>query len=196
MDITTAITLSQLTAQSRALDVTAANIANADTPGYKAERIQFTDFLSRQPGTDVPPGGADLAFMQDRATWRDWQAGTMPQTGASLDLAIGGKGWFTVQTPQGPRLTRAGHFAMGPDGTIQDIGGSALLDAQGQVMQIPPGTARITVAGDGTLSTEQGSLGRIGVVVPAEVARLRAEGARLFDASATATSSVTIPRVV
>ena len=56
----TSIAASRLAAQQRALDVTADNIANAGTPGYKAVRIQFSDWLSRQHGTATPRGGAAL----------------------------------------------------------------------------------------------------------------------------------------
>jgi flagellar basal body rod protein FlgG len=62
MDINTAIALSRLSAQQRAMDVTATNIANAGTPGYQAERTVFADFLSRTRS------GETIAFTQDRAT--------------------------------------------------------------------------------------------------------------------------------
>lgn len=195
MDITTAIALSRLTAQSRALDVTAANIANADTPGFKAERMQFTDYLTQPSDTDPPPGGHSLAFVQDRATWRDWSAGTISRTGNPLDLALGGGGFFTVMTPQGPRLTRAGHFTLGPDGTVQDMQGDQLLDNQGKPILIPPGQTHITVAGDGTLDTEAGPLAKIGVVAPAAPNAMLAQGARLLDATATTTAPVAAPRI-
>ena len=58
MDNTTYVAISRLTAQQRAMDVTADNIANAGTSGYKAERVLFTDWLSRQHNTTAPRGGA------------------------------------------------------------------------------------------------------------------------------------------
>ncbi len=68
------IALSRLVAQQRAMDVTADNIANANTPGFKAERVLFSDWLSRQSGTHGAAGGRTIAFTQDRATWRDQRA--------------------------------------------------------------------------------------------------------------------------
>ena len=153
----TSIAASRLAAQQRALDVTADNIANAGTPGYKAVRIQFSDWLSRQHGTATPRGGASLAFTQDRATWRDFQPGPLNHTGNPLDLALTNSGYFTVSTPQGPRLTRAGRFGLLADGTIVDGTGNALLNTEGKSIQLSPTDTQITVAGDGTAGFRDGA---------------------------------------
>ena len=75
MELPTYVALSRLAAQQRALDVTAANLANASTPGFKASRVLFTDWLSAQTGTSAPAGDRKLAYTQDRATYRDLQPG-------------------------------------------------------------------------------------------------------------------------
>jgi flagellar basal-body rod protein FlgF len=183
----TSIAASRLIAQQRALDVTADNIANAGTPGYKAVRVQFSDWLSRQRATAAPRGGASIAFTQDRATWRDFQPGPVSHTGNPLDLALTHSGYFTVSTDQGPRLTRAGRFGLMPDGTIADAAGNALLNTNGQPIQLSPADTRISIAGDGTLSSENGRIAKIGVVQPADPMQLRAVGGdRLTSGSATA----------
>ena len=56
----TSIALSRMTAQQRSMDVTAGNIANANTPGYRAERMVFSDFLVRNRGRDVPRGAEPM----------------------------------------------------------------------------------------------------------------------------------------
>src|ERR1700722_11264144 len=108
MNITTNVATSRLVAQQHAIDVIADNIANANTPGYRAERVQFSDWLTRQTAGGAPPGDRTIAYTQDRATWREQQAGTLTHTGNPFDLAITGEGYFTVGTPRGPRLTRDG----------------------------------------------------------------------------------------
>ena len=153
MELPTYIALSRLTAQQRALDVTATNLANASTPGFKAERVQFSDWLSRQNGTDSPRGGRVVAFTQDRATFRDHQGGTVQQTGNPLDLAIAGDGFFTVDTARGPRLTRAGRFSPLPDGRVGDAEGNALLDISGQPIRLAATDAHLTITADGTLAS-------------------------------------------
>ena len=67
----------------------------------------------------------------------DYTQGPIETTGNELDLAIGGDGFFTIQSPNGVRYTRNGAFFRNAQGFIQDIRGYNLLDAQGQPIQIP-----------------------------------------------------------
>lgn len=177
MELPSYVALSYLSAQSRALDVTAANLANAGTSGFKTERVLFSDWLGRQPGTDGSHGRKPIAFVQDRATYRDTTEGTLVHTGNPLDLAITGSGFFTVDTANGPRLTRAGRFAPLPDGTLADAAGNALLDTAGGKLRVGAGDAQLTVSRTGTIESENGPIGRIGVVQPADTMRMQAEGA-------------------
>lgn len=178
MELPTYVALSRLAAQQRALDVTASNLANASTPGFKASRVLFTDWLSNQTGTEAPVGDRKVAYTQDRATYREQQPGTIQNTGNPLDLAIGGEGYFTVNTPRGPRLTRAGHFTQQANGTIGDMDGNALLSSSGSPLRIAPTDTEITVTPDGTISTESGEIGRVGVVMPSDPNRVSPEGSR------------------
>ena len=195
MDLNTSIAASRLVAQHRAMDVTANNLANANTPGFKQMHVQFADWLSRQNGVDAPKGGQILAYTQDRATWQDTQQGALSHTGNTFDLALTGEGYFTVNTPRGVRLTRDGRFGAAPDGTLADSNGNAVLDSNGQPMRIPPNSTTVAVAGDGTVSAETGPIGRLGIVKPNDPARLQPEGATLLNAP-TGTIPVATPGVV
>jgi flagellar basal-body rod protein FlgF len=195
MDIVSSVAASRLVAQQRAMDVIADNVANANTPGFKAERMLFSDWLSRQNGTQATRGEPSISYTQDRATWREQQAGTLTHTNNPLDLAITGDGYFTVSTPRGPRLTRDGRFGLMPDGTVADSSGNALLGTNGRPMQLSPTDTQITIAGDGTLSSENGQLGRIGVVRVTDPMQLTAEGNTLFRADAP-TVAVASPGLV
>jgi flagellar basal-body rod protein FlgF len=181
MQIITTIALSRLAAQERSLDVLAANIANAATPGFRAERMVFSDWLVREPRAAEPAGGGTLTYTQDRATYRDTRPGALTHTGNPLDLALGTlDGFFTVQTARGVRLTRAGHFELSANGTIVDTNGNALLDINGKPIRTAPGDTNLTVSGDGTVGSDNGQLGRIAVVRPADPQGLRPEGGWLF----------------
>ncbi|HUZ62221.1 MAG TPA: flagellar hook basal-body protein [Acetobacteraceae bacterium] len=196
MELSTYIATSRLVAQSHAMDVIANNIANADTPGFKAGRMLFSDWLSRQTGARTPAGGQTLAYTQDRATWLDMRPGTLQQTGNPLDLALGGNGFFTVQTGNGLRLTRAGRFGLLPDGTVADSAGNPLLDTAGRPIQIDTTTdTGLAIASDGTISSRAGVVGRIAVVRPQDPMRLKAEGSQLFAAN-TPILAVSTPRIV
>ena len=196
MENPTTIALSRLVAQGRSLDVTASNIANAGTPAYRAERMLFSDWLAREPVHAEPPGGQTLTYTQDRATYRERQPGTLRHTANPLDIAIGSQtGWFTVQAKQGPRLTRAGHFQLDANGGIVDEQGEALLDTNGRPLLTTPTDTHLSIAGDGTLSSENGQIGKIGIVEPADETKLSAEGGRLM-AAASPTTPVAAPHIV
>jgi flagellar basal-body rod protein FlgF len=198
MENATTIALSRLVAQSRAMDVTANNLANAGTPGYRTERMMFSDWLVREPATtnahSIPPGGRVLSYTQDRASYREREAGPLTHTANLLDLAIGSEGFFTVMAPGGPRLTRSGHFERSPDGTIVDGSGLALLDITGKKLQLSPADTDISVDSKGVISSQNGQIGQIGVVAPEDANRMRAEGGRLL-ASDSPTSPVAAPRL-
>ena len=195
MDIASNVATSRLVAQQRAMDVMADNIANANTPGFKAQRMQFSDWLSPQKST-APQGGGTIVYTQDRATWREQQVGTLSHTGNPLDLALGRDGYFTVQTANGQRLTRDGRFGLQANGTLADSAGNAVLDSNGQRIQFAPTDTQITIAADGTVSTENGQLAKVGVVNPSDPMQLTAEGNTLFRADTTTTAPVIAPAIV
>lgn len=188
------IALSRVVSQQRGVEVRAHNIANAATPGFRAERMLFSDYLVRQNRTTEPPGGRVLQYVQDRATWRDRAPGAMTQTGNALDLAISGEGFFVVATPTGERYTRAGRFTLDGDGRVIDADGNALQGAGGALV-IPPEAGRVAISAEGTVSTDQGEIGRLRIVRFDDENRLRREGNRLFRAE-TRPQDMPQPKIV
>lgn len=184
MDLISNVAMSRLAAQERVMEVVAHNIANANTPGFKTERVQFSDWLSRQSATDAPRGGGTIAYTQDRATWRDQRVGTLTHTGNPFDLSITSDGYFTVGTVRGPRLTRDGRFGLTPSGTLTDGAGNSLLDTNGRPIVLSQTDTQISIAGDGTISSENGQIGKIGIVRPTDPMQLAAEGDTLFRSGA------------
>jgi flagellar basal-body rod protein FlgF len=176
MDSPGYVVLSRLALQSRATEVLAHNVANADTPGFRASRTVFAEHLARRAAAE---GGA-VAYVQDRATWREAEAGPVQRTGNPLDVAISGEGFFAVETPRGERYTRAGRFTIGAEGRVVDLEGNPVLDVQGNPIAVAPNDTRLEIRGDGTLRSENGEIARLRVVRFADPQRLRAEGDRLF----------------
>ena len=189
MENTTYIALSRLDAQQRTMDVIANNIANANTDGFKAQRVLFSDYLSQQHGVNAPSGGAVLHYTQDRATYLDRKDGSLTQTGNPLDMALSGPGFFTVSTSTGPRLTRSGKFGLMPDGHVADASGNLLLDKNGSPLQLSPSDTNIRISGNGTISTDNGTVGQVGVVTVDDPNQLVPEGGTLYRATAGTTSA-------
>jgi len=174
MDNSSYVALSRQMTLERQMAVVAGNIANMNTPGYKAEHMLFETVLERagQPGR--------VAFVQDVGLIRDLGAGALETTGNPLDLAINGEGYFAVDTADGRRYTRGGHFAVSTDGALVTGAGDAVLDAGGAPIQLPLDAAAVSIARDGTISTADGVVGRIGVVRFADESRLARQGAGLL----------------
>lgn len=149
--------LSRQTALFRDLEVTANNIANADTAGYKAEKMMFTDYL-------VDAGNqTKLAMTQDLASYRDLSGGRIQVTENPLDVAIQGEGYFMVETPQGTRYTRAGNFMLDGDGTLVTQEGLPVLDGGGQRIQFNATDREIRVMQTGAILVDGEERSTIGV---------------------------------
>jgi flagellar basal-body rod protein FlgF len=149
-----------LSAQLAALhqtDVIANNLANLSTTGFKGEHLLFAQYLS-QAGDGQP-----LAYVQELGTARDTSQGPITQTGNPLDVAIQGDGFFTVQTPLGPRYTRNGHFQLDADRQIVTSQGYPVLTDNGAPLAVPEGAGQITIGADGSVSTGRASVGTIGI---------------------------------
>jgi flagellar basal-body rod protein FlgF len=81
------------------------------------------------------------------------------------------------------------------DGTLADSSGNAVLDTNGKPIQIASTDTQVTIAGDGSVSTENGQVGKIGVVQPADAMKLRPEGSTNFVSDGP-TSPVALPGIV
>lgn len=152
------VALSRQMVLRRQMETVAHNLANLNTPGFKAENMVFVEYLERTLPREK------VSFVQDIATVQDLRPGPVKATGNELDLSIRGDGYFAVETPEGERYTRAGHFALSPDSEIVNSSGYPVLSDAGTPLVIPEDTTEIVVADDGTVSTDEGELGRIQLV--------------------------------
>lgn len=184
MDSPGYIVLSRLAAQNRATQVLANNLANADTPGFRAERAVFAASIQRQRDVTAAPGGVPVAYALDRATWRDTAQGPAASTGNPLDVTIQGEGYLVVQTPRGERYTRAGRLSLDNDRQLVDLDGDPVLNEGGQPITFAAGDTRIEIQGDGGVRTENGAVGKLRVVRFESEQALRPEGDRRFASDA------------
>jgi flagellar basal-body rod protein FlgF len=167
-------------AQSTALDATANNIANATTAGFRGDRVTFREALTTARSPDVELVGAGTTRV-------DSQAGALTQTENPLDLALDGDGYFGVQTPNGPRYTRAGNFQLDDQRNLVTPDGFAVRGEGGAPINIPPDATAVAIGLDGTVSADGNELGKLELVrfAPTQVKR---EGGTLFSATGKPTA--------
>jgi flagellar hook protein FlgE len=186
--------ISGLTVHQTMLDVTANNIANVNTIGFKSERASFEDALSQlEHGSSAPTatmGGTDVAQVglgvRLGSINNVMTAGAVQTTGSSLDVAIQGDGFFRIVadpttlggTPD-YMYTRAGNFTTDANGDLVTNGGQFVvgfkLDASGNPLTgaanetkitIPPGSQSVTIAQNGTVSVTDsaGAVTKVAVI--------------------------------
>jgi flagellar basal-body rod protein FlgF len=185
MDNTLLVSLSHQLAAYRSMDVIANNIANVSTPGFKRESVKFEEYISSMRPAEGETGPKSISFVQDTGVSRDLRPGTLLMTNAPFDVAVGGKGYFAVQTANGERYTRDGHFSLDTDGNLVDSNGNKVMGDGGPIT-LTPDDGTIHFAEDGTITgqTTTGTtnqLGKLRVVDFENDSTLQAEGNNLFS---------------
>lgn len=178
-------------AQELLIDVTANNLANVNTNGFKRSQLDFADQLYstlQQAGSEVTAGQPSPVGLQvgsgvrPTGTTKLFAPGSIEQTNNPLDVAIQGDGFFQITLPNGgERFTRDGAFRMNAEGTLVTMDGYALTDQ----VTIPSGAANINIGHDGTVSFtddtgETQSAGQITLVRFPNPAGLSSEGGNLY----------------
>ncbi|KCZ57476.1 flagellar hook-basal body complex protein [Hyphomonas chukchiensis] len=143
------------------MQVVSNNLANSSTTGYKTDRAIFAEFLV-STGSDA----SSLSMGSLAGHSFEMEQGGLKVTGGQFDLAVQGDGYFTVDTPLGTRLTRAGQFQLAANGNLIDMNGSNVLNAGGGPITIPPEATNLVISADGTISANGLQIDQVGVVVP------------------------------
>lgn len=149
--------------EQKRLDVISNNIANASTVGYKTERATSQSFKEE---LTLKIKDASVAYNKEQIghmslgvkigeVYTDYSQGSLLETGNTYDLAIEGKGFFSLLCPDGDgnavtRYTRDGNFTMTYDGYIVDSQGNNLLGNNG-VLRVPTTANNITIDTDGAV---------------------------------------------
>ncbi len=189
------VSLSRQVALRREMDVIANNVANINTSGFRSAEVLFEEHLMQgAEATANKRSDRDISYVMDRGTLHNFEAGALTPTDNPLDLAINGEGWFVVQTPQGERYTRNGGFQLTNTGHLVTSEGHRVLGDNGP-MVFDDEDRTISIAGDGTVSTEAGEKGRLRVVRFADHGSLKAEGDTVFSVEGEA-ETMEQPRVV
>ncbi|RKY08561.1 MAG: flagellar basal-body rod protein FlgG [Planctomycetota bacterium] len=191
-----------MNAQQMMVDVTANNLANINTTGFKRSQIDFQDLLyikMKEAGAEVAsgvktPGGMEIGSgVRAASTVKVFSPGELVTTGRPLDLAITGDGFFQVTLPNGDtRYTRDGALQMNADGQLVSTTGYTIEPA----ITIPTDAVAVDIGKDGSVNVTSAT-GTQSVMGPIQLVRfpnpsgLSSEGDNLLaetEASGTPTT--------
>jgi len=185
-------------AQEYVIDVTANNLANVNTSGFKRSMVDFADLMyltGKQAGTEIATGQqSPIPFqigsgVRAVGTTKSFNPGTFEQTGNPFDTAIEGDGFYKITLPNGDlRYTRDGSFKLDSQGRLVNSDGY-LVDGG---VTIPPDTQQdqIQIGMDGTVTANNSSTGTSTVLGTIPLFRfpnpagLSSEGGNLYAATA------------
>jgi flagellar hook protein FlgE len=214
--------ISGLKTHQTMLDVTANDIANVNTIGYKASRTTFADALSQlQRGGTAPSAGsggsnaAQIGLGVNVGSIDNMMgSGAFQSTGSVLDVAIQGKGFFRVgpsptpppgvTVPTQVQYTRAGNLAVNTNGylTTQDgnyvVGRTVAGGGVDTLLSFPAGSTDVAIGEDGavtyTLAGARATAGFISLATfPNEQGLERVSGTRWRESAASGTPTPTTP---
>jgi flagellar basal-body rod protein FlgF len=142
-------------ALTKEFDIIAHNLANVSTVGFKRRCNAFSKSLEAQEAESYSPGTIDLNSVFD------FSQGPIVETGRPLDFALHGKGFFAIETPEGPLYTRNGTFQTNQNSQIVDSLGRIVAGQAGPIT-IPNnmGISQLNVSSDGTISAGEIAVGK------------------------------------
>jgi flagellar basal-body rod protein FlgF len=147
-------------------DQLANDLANASTPGYKADRASQASFgelllENSASGQSIGPLGLGVHIA---ALKTDFSQGPIKQTGEPLDVALAGPGFLAVQTTQGTSYTRDGQLTVDAKGRLTLASGPLVLDTQGKPITVPTNAADVTIGPDGAITSAGKAIAKLGIV--------------------------------
>lgn len=164
MDRMIYLSMSGAKATMQRQDTLANNLANASTPGFRAELQAF------RAVPVLGSGASTRVYTLETTTGYDATPGPVTSTGRSLDVAVKGASWLAVQAFDGTEAyTRGGSLDVASDGTLTTRGGLPVLGDGGPI-QVPP-NATVSIGSDGTVSAKASdgkinAIGKLKLVTP------------------------------
>jgi len=182
-----------LLAKTDALELTANNLANLSTTGYKGQ-LEFYRSVEAAMGnrrlSSLNEAVNDYGVLGGASV--DLRTGEFQKTGNDLDLALEGAGFFVVKTPAGIRYTRNGNFHPDANGNLLTAAGDQVMGDQGPI-EIPSGT--VTISSDGTISQQGAVVATMKIVTFKPGTALQSEGNSYYQAPAASEQPADDPRL-
>jgi len=181
MDTALYVGLAHKAALKRRMDVVAHNIANMSTTAFTKEKVVFRTLLVDAPGAAATSGGK-ISYVQDHGILRSLNAGTMIPSGNDLDVFIQGRAYLSVQANNGETLyTRNGRMMIDKENNLALLSGEKVLDDSGQPFQFEDDDINISIANDGTVSTNNGERGKLGLAQFTNEQDMKRRGSSLYE---------------
>ncbi len=163
------------------LDAITNNLANASTPGFKAERlVQRAVAVGTVPTATAVPTPIARAVLET-----DFSQGPIEPTENPLDIALDGKGFLVVDGPRGERLTRRGNLEIDSEGFLATKDGWRVQGENGDLrVGGGIGGGPLVISPDGTVRAGDLTAGKLRIVTVADPSKLVREGGTTFAAGA------------
>src|SRR5271169_919656 len=173
------VALSAQVALERRLETIAANVANMNTPGYRADGVSFAAEVSRA-------GENRIAYVSPGSGFISRRSGALIETGNPLDAAVQGEGWFAIQSSGATVYTRDGRMRVSETGALENVNGNPILDAGGAPIQLDPAGGAATIARDGMITQNGRQIAAIGLFLIDDDATLTRAGNSGFTSDKSA----------
>jgi flagellar basal-body rod protein FlgF len=169
-----------LAAQTQALELVAHNLANLGTTGYRGQQTTFRSLLTGHGSVGANPLNVAINnFGVLSGSRLDLTGGSIAPTGNPRDVAIAGKGFFTVQSGQNVLYTRDGSFHVSSTGQLLTSQGNTVMGEQGPVT-LPNGN--VAISSDGTISVDGNVVAKLQLAEFAAGTNLTAMGNATYSA--------------
>ena len=182
MDNSIYTTLSNQIALNDELSITANNMANANTTGFKKDVQIMSSYTARDKISD-------LKMPNDIASISDFTSGSLNQTGRPFDVAINGEGFFMIETPNGNFYSRNGRFLINNEGALIDQQGNYVLSEDGGQITLPLQNQYVFINKSGNIYISENLIGNIGVFNFSNLKLLRKAGNGYFRTTLEAVPS-------
>jgi flagellar basal-body rod protein FlgF len=163
------VALSAQVALERRLTTIASNVANMNTPGYRADGVSFEAQVAKA-------GENRLSYVSPGSGYISRRSGALISTGNPFDVAVQGDGFLAVNGPSGVIYTRDGRMRLSETGALETLNGNAVLDAGGAPIQLDGAAGPPTIAADGMINQGGKQIAALGLFALADDAKLTRAG--------------------
>ncbi len=160
-----------------ALDVLANNLANAGTPGFKADREFYSTYVSAEAALGT---GTDPVLPVVQRNWTDFSQGALTPTTNPFDIAVNGAGFLKVAGPSGPLYIRSGTLQISKAGELATAEGYTVPGTDGKPIHLDA-SLPMEIAPDGTVRQDGQTVGQIALLDFGDKSAIRKRGNNYFQ---------------